>query len=52
MTKLIHNCIKYILRHNTQAKYLFDYKIDNNLMALHGFLGIEREDWYLISLKK
>ena len=41
MTKLIHNCIKYILRHNTQAKYLFDYKIDNNLMAKNPIAALQ-----------
>lgn len=41
MTKLIHNCIKYILRHNTQAKYLFDYKIDNNLIAKNPIAALQ-----------
>lgn len=41
MTKLIHNCIKYILRHNTQAKYLFDYKFDNNLMAKNPIAALQ-----------
>lgn len=41
MTKLIHNCIKYILKHNTQAKYLFDYKIDNNLMAKNPIAALQ-----------